>query len=568
MVRGVSLDGMASGMETDQIIKEIMEIERISIHRLEAEKEEAEVEQEQWQEINQMLQGFDSSLNALRDRSTFESRDVNSSREELMTATAETGANEGNYQMQVKQLATAHRVGGARLSEIADDEADANTELGLSGKFELSGAEIEVSSGDSLRDIRDSINSADSDAQASIMDNRLILTSAETGEENEVSLSNIEGNALDELGFLEESTAQLSTELGDLSTLDSADDQFTIKYTDGSGDLKEVVDFEDANITSGEDLASHINTEIEEDIAFFDTETGELTLSSLNTGEEAEVSITGMEEDVESVFQDLSAGDSVSEGFDFTNQLTEAENALFEVDGLEVERATNEGLDDVIEGVSLDLHGASEGEVFNLSVNNDAERTKEAISNFVNEYNTVQSYLHQLTQEDGLLQGDTTARRLSTNLRRQVTNRIRVDEDYDQLSQLGIEIDPDADPGDINPGNMQIDESKLDEVLSEDPEVVKKMFRAREDSDGVDGIARRVRDRVQEYIRSGDGVLTRRDSSLSSQMDRIDRRIEDQERRMERREETMRRQFTRMETAMNDAQAQQSWLAGQIDSLG
>ncbi|MCK8816026.1 flagellar filament capping protein FliD [Natroniella sulfidigena] len=563
MVQGISFDGMASGLETDQMIEQLMEIERVSVRRLEAQKEEAEVEQELWQDINQRLQGFDSSIDTLRDRSTFESREVNSANESLMTATAQRGADEANYQMQVKQLATAHRVGGARLTDIAGEDADVTTELDLDGKFEVNGTEIEINTEDSLQDVRDSINVADAGVQASIMDDRLILTSSETGEENTISLADTDGTALKDLGMLDgagATPAQLTTGLGDLDTLNSIDDELTIEYTDAEGTLQTVeMDFEGQDFDTGEDLAGFINTQTGENIASWDDVQEELTLSSLNEGADATVSITEMSEDVDTVFQNLSVDDSITGGSGFTNELVEAQNALFEVDGLEVERGNNTGIDDVIDNVSLDLNGASKGEVFNLEVNNDNKQTKEAISEFVNEYNSVQTYLHQLSGEDGMLQGDTTARRLSTNLRREITNAIPVHEDYDSIAQLGIEVDDE--------GNMEFNEATFDEVLDEEPEVVQKMFRAREDDDGIDGIARRVRDRVQEYIRSGDGVLTRRDSSLDSRMDRIDRRIESQERRMERREQSMRRQFTRMETAMNDMQAQQSWLNGQIEGL-
>ena len=472
MVQGISFDGLASGLDTDDMIQQLMEVERISVRRKEVRKQEAEAEQQIWQEVNQQLQGFDSSLDSLRQRETFESREVSSEMEDVMTGSAERGAPETQFEMHVEQLARAHRVASDHPTDIGGDEeldsfstmeelgvldedTTATIDLGLESMENEDMAEITVAHDDSLQDIAAEINNIteETGVEASIMNDTLILNSAETGAENQIYVDDGDDTILGDLG-----------------------------------------------ITNG------------------DEET------------------------------------------DFANELQQAQDASFEVDGLSVTRSYNTGIDDVIEGVTLDLHGtnAHEDERFNLEVRNDEEQTVEAVSSFVEEYNNIQTFIREYTGEEDLLQGDVTMRRLSTNLRRQVTNEVPVDGELTNVGDLGIQVDDE--------GVMTLDETQLRDAISEDPEGVQKVFQARESEDGADGVARRVRDRVQEYIRFS-GTLNRKDRSLTNQINRIDDRIDRQERRLERREERLRNRFTRMETTLDEIQAQGSWLQGQLQNM-
>ena len=462
MVQGISFDGLASGLDTNDMIEQLMEVERISVRRLEVQKQETDAKQEIWQEVNQQLQNFDNSIDSLRQRETFESRVTNSEMENVMTADANQRANEANYRMNVQQLAQSHRVAGDQVGEIleGEEDPDVTTELGLNGSFTVNEAEITVAEEDGLRDIVNKINEAeDTGVEAFIMDNRLILNSVETGEDNIIALEDTDGDdILQQLGVL----------------------------------------------TDGETVAN-------------------------------------------------------GENDNYANQLAEAQNSLFTIDGLEVERSTNTNIDDVVNNVSFDLHGTNEAdEFFNLEVRNDIDQTAEAVSSFVEDYNNIQTFISEYSGEEDILQGDVTMRRLSTNLRRQVTNEVGIDGELTNVGDIGIQIDDE--------GHMTLDETEMRDAIRENPEEVQNLFRARESEDGADGVARRVRDRVQQYVRYS-GILQRKDRSLDNQIGRIDDRIDRQERRLERREERLRSRFARMETTLNEVQAQGSWMQGQLQSL-
>lgn len=65
-----------------------------------------------------------------------------------------------------------------------------------------------------------------------------------------------------------------------------------------------------------------------------------------------------------------------------------------------------------------------------------------------------------------------------------------------------------------------------------------------------------------------EGYVADKQESLKNQMDGIDLKIENLERRISKKEETMINKFVMMEKLLSQLQSQQSWLGGQINSLG
>lgn len=214
MVQGVGFDGLATGMDTDEIIQELMEIERESIVRQEQEIEEVETEQETWQEVNQQVVDLDNTVEGLDDNDLYQAREATSGDEDVMTVEAEPGAQPAVYRdMRVDQLAEANSfMAEEAVWEAIDDVEETIDPLGLSDDFTISLADggeedevtIEVEEDMSLADIRDEINQAgEGIAEARIVGGRLLIEAAETGEENAIELED-EGDTLESLSFGEE----------------------------------------------------------------------------------------------------------------------------------------------------------------------------------------------------------------------------------------------------------------------------------------------------------------------------------------------------------------------------
>lgn len=199
----LSVLGSYSGIDMTYI-DGLIEAERSKGVRFTKRKEQVENQQKAWKNINSQLDSLFKSLEKLSQKETFETRTVTSNVKDssFLSVKAETNADVGQYRIQVQQLATATRLTGAKL-EFTDVES-IHDDLGISGgfSFTVDGTdfyEIEIETTDSLKDITNKINSLteDSSIKASIVDNRLVLTHAEMGDNN----IQVSGDLAEQLGF-------------------------------------------------------------------------------------------------------------------------------------------------------------------------------------------------------------------------------------------------------------------------------------------------------------------------------------------------------------------------------
>ncbi|MEC9490269.1 MAG: flagellar filament capping protein FliD [Halanaerobiales bacterium] len=205
----LSLGGLATGMDTDSIINQLVQLEQRPIYNYQQEISELEQTKGAWRDINSRLDNLENKLTDLKLSSTYNSRTANSSNEDVVTATAGNSANEANYDITVNQVATAQRLIGARKTGFSAAADDVIT---------LNGTDVNISAGDSLSDISSKINDADSGYSASVIDDVLVIEAEKTGVEN-VLLDGSDGSTptiSDNNGILE-----------DLGILDTTNGYFT-----------------------------------------------------------------------------------------------------------------------------------------------------------------------------------------------------------------------------------------------------------------------------------------------------------------------------------------------------
>jgi len=169
MTAPISFTGLATGIDSDSIISQMMELQRQPIQRLENETQLLELKREAFREVNTQLFNLQNETLNLRLESTFSSRTVSSSDDSKVRATASFSAAKTNHRVVVHALAqeaavTSHRylsqasllgsntvginqVGtttrvnapgaGRLIGGVVLTEADTLSSLGLSGDFTL-----------------------------------------------------------------------------------------------------------------------------------------------------------------------------------------------------------------------------------------------------------------------------------------------------------------------------------------------------------------------------------------------------------------------------------------------
>lgn len=254
------------------------------------------------------------------------------------------------------------------------------------------------------------------------------------------------------------------------------------------------------------------------------------------------------------------------------NELLEAQNAEFWVNGALVERSSNVGISDVLEGLSFNLHGAGFSQ---LSVGRDNGAIKSAIMEFVDAYNhaaEVNEAYGTIDRTDssrpvpGLLYGDFMMRDMTTTFRRSATQLMtdthtQENAAYEYLGREGI-MRSLQDIGIWTEGETNrlaiVDEDRLDEMLERYPDEIENLFRGvpSETSPGVreGGIGLEMY-RLTRYYTSGvDGWIDIRVENIDDEILRQDARIQREVDALEMKERMLWRQFGAMDEAIGKMQ--------------
>lgn len=113
--------GMASGLDIDQIVQQLMTVARIPLDRMEQQRQLWVWKKEDYLNINKSLDELRQTLLPLKLESTFQVRQVSSSNESVATATAAPGTTPGVHDLTVTQLAKGVQLASsAAISRTSD----------------------------------------------------------------------------------------------------------------------------------------------------------------------------------------------------------------------------------------------------------------------------------------------------------------------------------------------------------------------------------------------------------------------------------------------------------------
>ncbi|MBC8317231.1 MAG: flagellar filament capping protein FliD [Desulfobulbaceae bacterium] len=188
----ISVGGLASGLDTESIISQLMEIEQRPITLLQQDEAFYQAKISAFGTLKATLSSFQSAVSALTDSGSFVSFSATSSNSSVVGVSASDEASPGNYQVTVTSLAQAQQVRSASFA--------GNDQVVGTGTLTLqvgAGAvvDIEIDSGhQTLAGIASSINEADVDVTAGVVHDGsgnyyLTLSSQETGSENTITLT-------------------------------------------------------------------------------------------------------------------------------------------------------------------------------------------------------------------------------------------------------------------------------------------------------------------------------------------------------------------------------------------
>ncbi len=213
----VSFAGIGSGLDVNSMVSKLMQVEKQTMNSLQRKDNTFQAKISSYGELKNALSNFQTAMEDLSTMDKFALYKTNVSEKDDIDITTNSQASPGMYTFNVSQLATSHKV--ASTTSFADSTASTS----LAGTVEITvgseSFEITIdSNGDSLVDIRNTINSASDNVgvKATIMNvddgfgdtvSRLVLTATDTGSDNTVTLNDISGDVGSGLDITDEMQA-------------------------------------------------------------------------------------------------------------------------------------------------------------------------------------------------------------------------------------------------------------------------------------------------------------------------------------------------------------------------
>jgi len=231
---GITVGGLASGLDVNSIVEQLVAAERAPTEKRLDYKEAVYTAQiSTYGTLKSALAKFQTSVRALSTASKFNARSATVSDDKVLTATASSIAEGGSYAIKVSQLAQSHSLASGAFASVTDVvgtgkltirlgtteyDPDDGSYAGFQQKQGSSVITVDINAGNnSLEGVRDAINAADAGVQASIINDgsgyRLVVSSKETGADNSIRItvsdddgSDTDGNGLSRLAYNDQAT--------------------------------------------------------------------------------------------------------------------------------------------------------------------------------------------------------------------------------------------------------------------------------------------------------------------------------------------------------------------------
>lgn len=433
---------------------------------------------------------LDGSGNIFRNRSTFASTSrvdggAPSAAGSILGVTVSNTASLGSHEIEVKQTARAHKIASSAF-------ASQSTAVGVSGSFTVGSTSISVTATDTLADIRDRINNANtgtsptgitaSIVSATASQNYLVLTKDEAGSSMSVTDA---GTVLSGLGI---SSDHGSTFSNVLQTAQKA--QF---YADGLLDTTNKNYESTVQIGTTGQLGSNGTIRFNDGSTTLDLNytTGQ-TLETLASNINANVTLQGMGISAELVQEGAGYRLAVlTSGAAFT--MTESGGGSV-IDSLGIDNArlllerNSNTISDLFAGTTLTLYQAEPGTTIKLDIERDLSAVKTAIQDFVTAYNSLRVFVNTENKADpatglkGKDSGPLYGNPAMNDIRARLANIIGlgtsgVTNDFSALAQIGIRLVDNNSVDDVlKKDTLEINSIKLDSVLLSNPEDVRRLF--------------------------------------------------------------------------------------------
>jgi flagellar hook-associated protein 2 len=357
-----------------------------------------------------------------------------------------------------------------------------------------------VNAADTLRDIQSKLDAANDGStpsgvsaslvQASANEHTLVLTSDATG--NPIEFTDTDG-VLAALGVLD-GTGAAKNELQAAQQAKVKADGLTVADALQSDPLADPLSPLDAASTDGtetftitDDSTGEVYTiDYDESVDSLTDIANRIDMATGGSGGD-NISAAVVEENGDFRLQITRDGGGTLSFADTTGSFTTDVGLAAATDVERVITRASNTVDDLFNGVTLDLFQAEPGTTVDLEIEADLNGVKSAITDFVNAYNGAKQYINAQRQDvalEGMAEGeagalfrDRTLAQVESDLSGILGNGAQGGDGFEVLAQIGIDfVDNTALSNSTQRDTLTIDEAKLNDALLNDLDGVRDLF--------------------------------------------------------------------------------------------
>ena len=587
----LSISGLGSGFDINSWVSSLVSAKRSNlVSPLQSKLSTLESTNSSLSNIKSKYTSLQSSLKAFTDIVYNSSSDmwantsISSSDSDYVTASSSGLVNTSGVEVKVQQIATATVAKGfeglgsdfdidnVAFKSLANNQAKTGSfSLFLDGKK----YEIQINDEDSLGKVIDDIknlgkNPDDENSEGvfdvSFANGKLSINSKDAQQELTLGSSSDTSNFASVLklyknennnGYTSEyAISRANTEIA-LSDKNSGFKDIVFSGENNSGIVKiNGVEIEVDEKTTINDLISKINNNSDTHAkASYDSLKNQFILTSTETG----ASNIALSEENTNLLNKLGLTDGEGENEILRkNSQKLGDNAIVYIGENKIVSNSNTitGESSGITNLSITVKKPTLGEdapsSVSLNISPDYSKVKSALNSFVSAYNDVVSTTKSAVSSNGAMAHDSSLSSILSSIKNITSMTSSGDGAFSVLSQIGITTSS------ADPTKLSIDNKKLDEALSKNPESVKKLLSDGYVSKEDTGIFDKLLQNVNSILDSDNGYFATKTDSISSQIKLMNSRIERANTQLSKYETRITEQFNRMDTVLSQLSTQLS----------
>ena len=203
----IRISGLNSGLDTESLVSELVSAYRTKGEKYEKEQTKISWKQEAWKSLSSKTYSFRNSLDKMRFSSGYNLKTTSVSNSSKATVTAGNNAVNGTQTLEITSLAKTGYLTGGKMSSANGTAVAASTtmgELGLSenGDISINGKRIQINSQMKVSEVISKFQDAGVSASFDATNQRIFVSSKESGKEADFALTALNGNGAKALSAL------------------------------------------------------------------------------------------------------------------------------------------------------------------------------------------------------------------------------------------------------------------------------------------------------------------------------------------------------------------------------